>query len=129
MLRPKEIKELLVKSEYANMMSMIIYLFNSGGEERFLSWYNLYPQVHKKVKAATDHYSWLKKDSSKIKWFEEEQQFVYRDYYYQKMAEAELKEQEALKEQEDNKSETEQVTEKEEHTEQVTEQEASNEQV
>ncbi len=84
MLMPSEIKKLLPDSPHANIMTMIIYLINSGGEERFESWYNLNSDLYDKIKQATDYYSLRKPHKLGIKWDEDSQQFVSRDEWQKK---------------------------------------------
>ena len=107
MLRPKEIRELLGDSKHANIMTMVMYLINTGGEERFASWYELNPEVHKQFKLAMDHYAWTKPGLSKITWLEEKKQFTSRVEVEQAQQDADKKVRDAeleelIKEQKDN---------------------------
>jgi hypothetical protein len=96
-LKPKEINELLSKTPHANVMTMVIYLLNSGGLERFESWYELNPDIHSKLHLALDHYGWFKKGAPLIKWDESAKLFVSRvDYFQKKSDEVQKERNEAL---------------------------------
>ena len=89
MLTPKEIKKLFDESSYSNLMTMFIYLANTGGEARFESWYNLNPQIHEKVKNMIHHYSRMKHGTIGIKWDEDSKQFISREEYNKRNTESE----------------------------------------